>query len=338
MDIVAIPMLINSDFMEIPLDKRLDLADYKLYGEKSHVFQNKDRLHSLYETTGLTMNDLTINGETLEYFIKKNKTGIALASVYGIENVQTLVTLTAMQAVANSSAAMQAVANSSAAMQAVANSSTAMQAVINSSTAMQAVANSSAAMQAVINSSTAMQAVINSSTAMQAVANSSAAMQAVLNSSTAMQAVINSSTAMQAVANSSAAMQAVANSSTAMQAVLNSSTAMQAVIKVGKKVYYGDRGNASQLDTKGYTLLSSFEAINSQNGQVFILTGRMDDNDSRYMTIVDVLNRAYNVFGTGTVAGDSQWDYFDKGLYAFKLPIQVMNRGGSAHGICGVIA
>ena len=268
MDIVAIPMLINSDFMEIPLDKRLDLADYKLYGEKSHVFQNKDRLHSLYETTGLTMNDLTINGETLEYFIKKNKTGIALASVYGIENVQTLVTLTAMQAVANSSTAMQAV----------------------------------------------------------------------LNSSTAMQAVINSSTAMQAVANSSAAMQAVANSSTAMQAVLNSSTAMQAVIKVGKKVYYGDRGNASQLDTKGYTLLSSFEAINSQNGQVFILTGRMDDNDSRYMTIVDVLNRAYNVFGTGTVAGDSQWDYFDKGLYAFKLPIQVMNRGGSAHGICGVIA
>ena len=238
MDIVAIPMLINSDFMEIPLDKRLDLADYKLYGEKSHVFQNKDRLHSLYETTGLTMNDLTINGETLEYFIKKNKTGIALASVYGIENVQTLVTLTAMQAVANSSAAMQA----------------------------------------------------------------------------------------------------VANSSTAMQAVLNSSTAMQAVIKVGKKVYYGDRGNASQLDTKGYTLLSSFEAINSQNGQVFILTGRMDDNDSRYMTIVDVLNSAYNVFGTGTVAGDSQWDYFDKGLYAFKLPIQVMNRGGSAHGICGVIA
>ena len=238
MDIVAIPMLINSDFMEIPLDKRLDLADYKLYGEKSHVFQNKDRLHSLYETTGLTMNDLTINGETLEYFIKKNKTGIALASVYGIENVQTLVTLTAMQAVINSSTAMQAVANSSA----------------------------------------------------------------------------------------------------AMQAVLNSSTAMQAVIKVGKKVYYGDRGNASQLDTKGYTLLSSFEAINSQNGQVFILTGRMDDNDSRYMTIVDVLNRAYNVFGTGTVAGDSQWDYFDKGLYAFKLPIQVMNRGGSAHGICGVIA
>ena len=76
---------INSDFMEIPLDKRLDLADYKMYGEKSHVFQNKDRLHSLYECTGLTMNDLAINSETLEYFIKKNKVGAAFASVYSIE-------------------------------------------------------------------------------------------------------------------------------------------------------------------------------------------------------------------------------------------------------------
>ena len=133
MQLEVIPMLINSDFMEIPLDKRLDLADYKLYGEKSHVFQNKDRLHSLYEATGLTMNDLTINGETLEYFVKKNKTGIALASVYGIENVNTLVTLTAMTAVANSSTAMQAVANSTTAMQAVLNSSTAMQAISNGS-------------------------------------------------------------------------------------------------------------------------------------------------------------------------------------------------------------
>ncbi|MFC2476258.1 MAG: hypothetical protein ACFNTU_02045, partial [Catonella sp.] len=111
MQIEAIPMLINSDFMEIPLDKRLDLADYKMYGEKSHVFQNKDRLHSLYECIGLTMNDLAINGETLEYFIKKNKVGAAFASVYGIENVNTLVTLTAMTAVLNNSTAMTAVAN-----------------------------------------------------------------------------------------------------------------------------------------------------------------------------------------------------------------------------------
>ena len=166
---------VNSDFMEIPLDKRLDLADYKMYGEKSHVFQNKDRLHSLYECVGLSMNDLTINSETLEYFIKENQMGLAFASIYGIKNVQTLAALTAMTAVLDSSTAMTAVANSSTAMTAVVNSSTAMTAVVNSSTAMTAVANSSTAMTAVLDSSTAMTAVANSSTAMTAVVNSSTA-------------------------------------------------------------------------------------------------------------------------------------------------------------------
>jgi len=192
MQIEAIPMLINSDFMEIPLDKRLDLADYKMYGEKSHVFQNKDRLHSLYECVGLSMNDLTINSETLEYFIKENQMGLAFANIYGIKNVQTLAALTAMTAVVNSSTAMTAVANSSTAMTAVVNSSTAITAVVNSSTAMIAVANSSTAMTAVMNSSTAMTAVVNSSTAMTAVANSSTAMTAVVNSSTAIAGICKS--------------------------------------------------------------------------------------------------------------------------------------------------
>ena len=152
MQIEAIPMLINSDFMEIPLDKRLDLADYKMYGEKSHVFQNKDRLHSLYECVGLSMNDLTINSETLEYFIKENQMGLAFASIYGIKNVQTLAALTAMTAVLDSSTAMTAVANSSTAMTAVLGSSTAMTAVVDSSTAMTAVANSSTAIAGICKS------------------------------------------------------------------------------------------------------------------------------------------------------------------------------------------
>ena len=125
---------VNSDFMEIPLDKRLDLADYKLYGEKSHVFQNKDRLHALYETTGLTMNDLTINGEALEYIIANNKhVGEALVSVFSIERKDVIKTLRTMQAVVASSTAMQAVASSSTAMQAVLASSTAIASICKSS-------------------------------------------------------------------------------------------------------------------------------------------------------------------------------------------------------------
>ena len=187
MDIAVIPMLLNSDFMEIPLDKRLDLADYKMYGEKSHVFQNKDRLHSLYETTGLTMNDLSINGEALDYFSKNNKhIGEALIGIFDLGRKDVIKTLRTITAVSNSSTAMQAVASSSTAMQAVLASSTAMQAVLASSTAMQAVAASTTAMAAVVNSSTAMTAVVNSSTAMTAVANSSTAMTVVLNSSKCM--------------------------------------------------------------------------------------------------------------------------------------------------------
>jgi len=125
---------VNSDFMEIPLDKRLDLADYKLYGEKSHVFQNKDRLHALYETTGLTMNDLTINGEALEYIIANNKhVGEALVSVFSIERKDVIKTLRTMQAVLASSTAMQAVASSSTAMQAVLASSTAIASICKAS-------------------------------------------------------------------------------------------------------------------------------------------------------------------------------------------------------------
>ena len=115
---------VNSDFMEIPLDKRLDLADYKLYGEKSHVFQNKDRLHALYETTGLTMNDLTINGEALEYIIANNKhVGEALVSVFSIERKDVIKTLRTMQAVVASSTAMQAVLASSKAIASICKSS-----------------------------------------------------------------------------------------------------------------------------------------------------------------------------------------------------------------------
>ena len=177
MQVEVIPMLINSDFMNVPLDKLLHLTDYKMYGEDSYVFQQKELLYELYECTYLSMNDKELSAEALDYLLKNNKNiGEALSNVYGIERKDILSTLSTMSAVINSSTAMSVVINSSTAMSAVANSSTAMSAVINSSTAMSAVANSSTAMSAVANSSTAMSAVVNSSTAMSAVINSSTAM------------------------------------------------------------------------------------------------------------------------------------------------------------------
>ena len=147
MQIEAIPMLINGDFLNAPLDVKMHLADYKMYGEDSYVFQQKELLHGLYECTYLSMNDKELSAEALEYLLKNNKNiGEALSNVYGIERKDILSTLSTMQAVAASSTAMQAILASSTAMQAILASSTAMSAVAASSTAMQAVASSSTAM------------------------------------------------------------------------------------------------------------------------------------------------------------------------------------------------
>ena len=147
MQVEAIPMLINGDFLNAPLDVKMHLADYKMYGEDSYVFQQKELLHGLYECTYLSMNDRRINGEAFEYLTANNKhIGKALSNVYDIKQKEELSALTAMQTVAASSTAMQAVAYSSTAMQAVIASSTAMQAVINSGDAKYRIAKSAIAL------------------------------------------------------------------------------------------------------------------------------------------------------------------------------------------------
>ena len=124
MQIEAIPMLINSDFLNAPLDVKLHLADYKMHGKKSYVFQIKDLLHGIYECTYISMNDQDINGEALEYLIKNNKhIGEAFIAVFDLERKDTFKTLRAMTAVANSSTAMTAVANSPTAMTSIGKSS-----------------------------------------------------------------------------------------------------------------------------------------------------------------------------------------------------------------------
>ena len=113
MQIEAIPMLINGDFLNAPLDVKMHLADYKMHGKKSYVFQIKDLLHGIYECTYISLNDQDINGEALEYLIKNNKhIGEAFIAVFDLERKDTFKTLRAIVAVANSTTAMTAVLNS----------------------------------------------------------------------------------------------------------------------------------------------------------------------------------------------------------------------------------
>ena len=123
---------INSD-MKVPLDVYQYLNDYRLWGEDSYVYQDKSKLHKLYETTVVSMNDLELSGEALEHLTTANKhIGKALGSVYGIGRKDTLSTLPAMSAVAASPTAMSAVVASPTAMSAVAASPTAITEIFKS--------------------------------------------------------------------------------------------------------------------------------------------------------------------------------------------------------------
>ena len=48
------------------------LNDYKLYGKDSYVFKNKALLESIYNYTDISMNDDTLIGDTMDYFLNKN--------------------------------------------------------------------------------------------------------------------------------------------------------------------------------------------------------------------------------------------------------------------------
>ena len=158
---------VNSD-ISTPLNHLIWLNDYKIFGDSSFVFLNKDALHELYTNYKLCMNDSAINAEAFEYVLSVNtEVGTALANVYGIEATDTLKSLSTMNAVASSTVAMNAVANSTVAMNAVGASSMAIGKLVVGLAGfnpadyadMNAVANSTVAMNAVVNSEVAMNAV-----------------------------------------------------------------------------------------------------------------------------------------------------------------------------------
>lgn len=164
---------VNSDFMETPLDVLMYLADYKMYGESSFVYQDKSKLYKVYEASNISMNDSKVNGEALDYLLKTQNAGEVLTLIHELGQKEQI----------RRSSTMTAIANDTTAMTAVLNSNTAIAAIVNSSTAMTAIANSTTAMTAVLNSSTATASVANSSTALTAIANNTTAMAAVLKNS-----------------------------------------------------------------------------------------------------------------------------------------------------------
>ena len=224
------------------------LSQYKLFGEESYTFQDKEIWKKLCMSRAAA-NDRDMHAEALEEMLttfSAEHTGKWMLTVYGMD-AAVLEGLATMAAVAGNGTAMAAVAGNALLMHAITNSETAMRAIANSQTAMHAIANSETAMQRIANSTTAMDAIGGSKIARDAVQaspyydakikeNDMAIAKLVVGFANLESArysgcagMAADSTAMTAIAASSAAMTAIAVSAVAMNAIGGNSIARDAI-------------------------------------------------------------------------------------------------------------
>lgn len=136
------------------------LSQYKLFGEESYTFQDKEIWKKLCMSSAAA-NDRDMHAEALEEMLttfSAEHTGKWMLAVYGMD-AAVLEGLASMAAIAANGTAMAAVAGNALLMHAITNSETAMRAIANSQTAMQRVANSPTVMDAISGSKIARDAV-----------------------------------------------------------------------------------------------------------------------------------------------------------------------------------
>ena len=204
------------------------LSQYKLFGEESYTFQDKEIWKKLCMSSAAA-NDRDMHAEALEEMLttfSAEHTGKWMLLIYGLD-AAALEGLASMAAVAASGTAMAAVTGNALLMHAITNSQTAMRAIANSQTAMQRIANSTTAMDAIGGSKIARDAVQASPYYDATIKENSMAI-AKLAVSFANLASAGYS-GMAGVAADATAMNAVAASSTAMNAVAASAVARNAI-------------------------------------------------------------------------------------------------------------
>ena len=252
------------------------LSQYKLFGEESYTFQDKEIWKKLCMSRAAA-NDRDMHAEALEEMLttfSAEHTGKWMLLIYGLD-AAVLEGLATMAAIAANGTAMAAVAGNALLMHAITNSQTAMRAIANSQTAMHAIANSETAMQRIANSTTAMDAIGGSKIARDAVQaspyydakikeNDMAIAKLVVGfanlesarysgcagmaaDSTAMTAVAASSTAMTAVAASATAMGKIAAVDAALSKLAASTTAMDALYARKKQMKGGSASKSGKF-------------------------------------------------------------------------------------------
>ena len=204
------------------------LAQYKLFGEESYTFQDKEIWKKLCMSSAAA-NDRDMHAEALEEMLttfSAEHTGKWMLTVYGMD-AAVLEGLASMAAIAANGTAMAAVAGNALLMHAITNSETAMQAISRSQTAMQRIANSTTAMDAISGSKIARGAVQASPYYNSYIKENDMAIAKLVVSFANLASAGYSG--MAGVAADATAMNAVAASATAMTAVAASSVARNAI-------------------------------------------------------------------------------------------------------------
>ena len=254
------------------------LSQYKLFGEESYTFQDKEIWKRLCMSRAAA-NDRDMHAEALEEMLttfSAEHTGKWMLTVYGMD-AAVLEGLASMAAIAANGTAMAAVAGNALLMHAITNSETAMQAISRSQTAMQRIANSTTAMDAISGSKIARGAVqaspyynsyikendmaiaklvVGFANLESARYSGCAGMAA---DSTAMTAVAASATAMGKIAAVDAALSKLAASTTAMDALYARKKQMKggSASKSGKFIILEiSQSNAFNTSKYGYATLS----------------------------------------------------------------------------------
>ena len=210
------------------------LAQYKLFGEESYTFQDKEIWKKLCMSSAAA-NDRDMHAEALEEMLttfSAEHTGKWMLTVYGMD-AAVLEGLASMAAIAANGTAMAAVAGNALLMHAITNSETAMQAISRSQTAMQRIANSTTAMDAISGSKIARGAVQASPYYNSYIKENDMAIAKLVVSFANLASAGYSG--MAGVAADATAMNAVAASSTAMTAVAASGVALKAIAQAYKK-------------------------------------------------------------------------------------------------------
>ena len=204
------------------------LSQYKLFGEESYTFQDKEIWKRLCMSRAAA-NDRDMHAEALEEMLttfSAEHTGKWMLTVYGMD-AAVLEGLATMAAVAGNGTAMAAVAGNALLMHAITNSETAMQAISRSQTAMQRIANSATAMDAISGNKIARGAVQASPYYNSYIKENDMAIAKLVVSFANLASAGYSG--MAGVAADATAMNAVAASSTAMNAVAASAVARNAI-------------------------------------------------------------------------------------------------------------